>query len=327
VRSAAALAAAAAALPDEGTYSAAIGACDAAGEAAEAVRLFVAARQRGLFVAAWGQAAGTLMDNGSSPSGRRSGSRSGSRSSSAAGATVGKTDTAAADAALAALRVAEESSRSDSFAVGFAEGETVLSVGGAGARGLVVDLRACSSAVSRAAVRALVRDLEAGRVPLSGLAFLAGNDGNFLGARGEGADSTSPGAGAGPVPAAVSAVSSGAFSSSSSSSSPPFEESSLLAASPEPLLIACETVVELGRVAREAALKGRGSSRGSSRRGLGQGLGGVVALGRQARTALDASLADLALTARVSGDGAKEPQSAWLLLEEFILGWLKSGKA
>ena len=52
-----------------------------------------------------------------------------------------------------------------------------------------------------------------------------------------------------------------------------------------------------------------------------------MALGRNARSALEANLDDLALSSKLDGDkDGNGPQKAWLLLEDFVLGWLKSGK-
>ena len=374
-RSMEALEAAAVAMPDEGTYSAAIGACDAAGQVDEAVRLFVEARERGLFVAAWGQAAGKLMDkrstsSSSSSSERTSKSRRSRRSQHkrhnsrrhggpSRAVVVGQVfDQGAADSASAAVQLAEEkmsSKNSDTFALEIVDGRATSTMSASSARAgqrLVVDLRTCSSAVSRAAVRALVRDLEAGRMPLSGLAFLTGDDNAILKARcGNERVSVksekSPKINGSPLSRSSSEVAPDdgveSFPTSSGSGSaigPPSDfESAQPAASTEPLLIACETMVELGRIAREAALKedssrgSNGASSGSSSsstrrgRGLSEGLGEVVALGRNARSALEANLDDLALSSKLDGDkDGNGPQKAWLLLEDFVLGWLKSGK-
>jgi len=368
-RSAEAFEAAAVAMPDEGTYSAVIGACDTAGQVDEAVRLFVEARERGLFVAAWGQAAGKLMHKSSNNTSRSSNSsnayserprtnRNSQRSRpkrgrnrlqeypSRAGVVGQVFDQAAAESALAAVQMAEEkmsSKSSDIFALELAEGGAALTVSDSSARAgqrLVVDLRTCSSAVSRAAVRALVRDLEAGRVPLSGLAFLTGDVDAILNAR-SGSENTktslksSNSNHVGDKNDAATTSDSVNKDSAISAQLDPVTTQPLT--STEPLLIACETMVELGRIAREAALS-EASSRDSSSssvsgsrnsRGLGEGLGEVVALGRNARTALESNLADLALSTKLDGNSksGKDPQNAWVLLEDFVLGWLKSGKS
>lgn len=361
-RSTEALEVTAVAMPDEGTYSAAIGACDTAGQVDEAVRLFVEARERGLFVAAWGQAAGKLMDKNCNNTSTSSSSRNGNRERlktnrnshrnrrkrghsrrqeypSRAGVIGQVFDQVAANSALAAVQMAEEkmsSKSSDVFALELAEGGAALTVSDSSARAaqrLVVDLRTCSSAVSRAAVRALVRDLEAGRVPLSGLAFLTGDGDAILNAR-SGSENTET--------SLKSSTSNhvGANNDAATSSASVCRDSAISAqldpvstqpsTSTQPLLIACETMVELGRIAREAALSESSSSSSCSRnsRGLGEGLGEVVALGRNARSALESNLADLALSAKLDGDtrSGKDPQNAWGLLEDFVLGWLKSGK-